>query len=231
MFNIRQTVQDYMSVVLTHECNRSCSFCIDKYRGNNEYITMKNVEKAILVGKENGIKDILLIGGEPTLHPNVVEISKKFKEASFRTIMTTNYGFPEVVKQLDGIIDCFNISFYNQKDLPKQSDFISDLTIHALIYKNRLDSKEKIDSFIDTYSSHAHLKFSTLFVGNDWAKKNQVGGFLDGMKLETVVLFDEILGHIYRDAIIKRYDRIINDNARQSIKFHVDGEYSCSWER
>lgn len=198
MFDISQSVSDYMSVVLTHECNRSCAFCIDSYRGRNEYISMENVDKAIQVGLENNIKDILLIGGEPTLHPDVVEIARKFKKSGFRVIMTTNYDYPSVVKELDGIVDCFNISYYNQKELPRQEDFVSDITIHALIYKRRLDSKEKIDEFIDKYESYGHLKFSTLSPGNEFSERNQVGDFLDLMQLKEVVLFNEILGNLYR---------------------------------
>lgn len=231
MFDIKQSVADYMSVVVTHECNMACSFCIDQYRGRNEYISSQSVESAITLGKLRGIRDILLIGGEPTLHPEIVNIARRFKAEGFRVIMTTNYTRPDVVRSLDGIVDCFNISFYDQPDLPTQLSFESDLTFHALIYKGRLDSMDAIDSFIDKYQHDANLKFSTLFPGNPWAKRNQVGGFLDDAKLETVVLFDEIIGNLYRGAVIKRYDRIINDNARQSIKFHVDGSHGYTWDR
>lgn len=231
MFDINQSTADYMSVVVTHECNMSCSFCIDQYRGRKEYISWDSVNSAISLGKLHGIRDILLIGGEPTLHPEIVGITQRFKDFGFRVIMTTNYTRPCVVSRLDGIVDCFNISFYDQSDLPMQADFKSDLTIHALIYKNRLDSVDAIDAFIDKYQHHAHLKFSTLYPGNPWAKKKQVGGFLDDANLETVVLFDEIIGNLYRGAVIKRYDRIINDRAKQSIKFHVDGSHGYTWDR
>jgi len=231
MFDVKQKVENYMSVVLTHDCNKSCPFCIDDYRNSGEYISMEYVDKAIKVALDNNISDILLIGGEPTLHPKVVEIAEKFSECSFKTIMTTNYTKPEVIKQLDGIVDCFNISFYNQANLPKQSDFSSDITLHALIHKHQLNTVEKIDAFIEQYKDCGHIKFSTLFPGTAWAKNNQIGEFLDNIDCEWVVLFNELLGQVYKDSIIKRYDRIINNKAKQSIKFHVDGTYSFSWDR
>lgn len=83
MFDITQKTSDYMSIVLTHECNKKCLFCIDEYRGNKEFISLENIDKALFFAKKSGIKDILLIGGEPTLHPNILEIAKIIKAHGF----------------------------------------------------------------------------------------------------------------------------------------------------
>ncbi|MEK7574154.1 MAG: radical SAM protein [Patescibacteria group bacterium] len=231
MFDGKIKTTEYASLVVTHECNKSCPFCIDRYRGRREYITIPIVESSLKIAKEAGIKDILIVGGEPTLHPNIVKIAKTVKRFGFRVILTTNYSNPDAIRRLDGIVDCFNISFYDQKDLPRQSSFISDMTIATLIYKSQLETKEKLDRFIDKYSGIAHLKFSTLSICNKFTKENQAVGYLDELKARKIVLFDEIEGLIYRDCIIKRYDRPINPAAYQSIKIHVDGEISHSWDR
>jgi hypothetical protein len=232
MFDIKQTTADYMSLVLTHECNKKCPFCIDRYRGRLEYISREHVIAACEHGVKHGIKDVLLIGGEPTLHPNVVEIAQLVKSYGFRVIMTTNYTMPDVVKALDGIVDCFNISFYHQPSLPLQANFNSDLTLHTLIHTRQLETKEKLDAFIEKHRGVGHIKFSTLSPCNQWATDHQLsGGYLDALPCEWVVLFNEILGQIYNGATIKRYDRVINKIAHQSFKCHVDGEISDTWER
>ncbi|MGN0929429.1 MAG: radical SAM protein [Alphaproteobacteria bacterium] len=231
MFNVNTKTSDYMSIVLTHECNKQCPYCIDKYRGRKEYITLDNIKKAITFAKKHNIKDILLVGGEPTLHPQVVEIAKMVKEAEFNTILTTNYTRPDVVKDLDKYVNSFNISFYNQKELPKQKDFKADLTLSTLLYKGGIDSKEKLDAFIEKYKDNFILKFSTLTVCNDWTSEHQKVDFLDSLNAKRIVLFNEIEGLIYKDYVIKRYDRIINLSAEQSFKCHVDGNISNSWER
>ena len=231
MFLVSQTTHDYMSLVLTHECNKKCPFCIDTYRGSGEIISIENVHNAINFANKHKIKDILLIGGEPTLHPCVEIIASMIKNAGFRIIMTTNYTKPDIVKSLDGIVDCFNISFYNQKSIPRQSDFKSDITLHTLIHNNQLQNKEKLDNFINKYSENLNLKFSTLSICNNWTRKHQRVDYLDDLDCEWVVLFNEMLGQIYRGAIIKRYDRIINKKAHQSFKAHVDGFITQSWDR
>ncbi len=230
MFDIKTTTSDYMSIVLTHECNKRCVFCIDQYRGQDEYISLKSVESALTFAKGNGIKDILLVGGEPTLHPQVVSIAKMVKDAGFNVILTTNYTNPKVFKELDQYVDSFNISWYHQNNLPKQEDFTADITLSALIFRKQLDSKEKLDRFIDEHSDLT-LQFSMLFAHDEWTKSHQDVPFLNDLPGERVVLFDEIEGIIYRGYVIKRYDRLLNESAKQSYKCHVDGTISTSWNR
>lgn len=231
MFNINTATSDYMSLIVTHECNKKCPFCIDKYRGNKEYISMGNVYRAMRFAFSSKIKDILIVGGEPTLHPKILEITRIVKSYGFNVILTTNYSKPEIVKSLDKYIDSFNISFYNQTELPNQDLFTADVTLSALITKKTLHTKEKLDSFIDKYRHRYNLKFSTITVCNKWTKENQIVNYLDDISEKDVVLFNEIRGTFYRGFIIKRYDRIINKNAWQSFRCHVDGEISKSWNR
>lgn len=231
MFSVSQETKKYMSIVVTHECNKNCPFCIDKYKGSGEFITIETVENILKIAKTNGIEDILVIGGEPTLHPEIIKICKLIKTYDFRLIMTTNYSRAEVVKKLDGIVDCFNISYYRQELLPRQLNMKSDITIHALIHKKQLMNKCELDLFINRYSDYGHLKFSTLTVCNEWTKYNQISYYLDDLDCEWVVLFNEMIGQIYRGCVVKRYDKILNKRAHQSLKAHVNGEISFSWNR
>jgi organic radical activating enzyme len=231
MFRIDTDTRKYASLVVTHECNRHCPFCIDAYRGNAEYISIPLVKKACEVFHERGIVDVLIVGGEPTIHPDIVNICKAIRAEGFNTILTTNFSNPQAFYQLDGIVDCFNVSWYGQKEIPHQHNVLSDLTISALIHKEQLRTKLGLDTFIDAYGQGAHLKFSTLAICNDFTRENQNVEYLDRLDCEKVILFDEIEGQIYRDCIIKRYDRVVNHNAHQSLKFHVDGEVSNSWVR
>ncbi len=231
MFDISQNVNDYLNLIVTHECNKKCPFCVDQYRGENLMVSLEHVKKSLDLAKDKNIKDVLLIGGEPTLHPHIIEIAKLTKSYGFRVIMTTNYSKPDVVKALDGIVDCFNISYYSQPVLPHQKDFVSDITIHTIIHRKQLNTKVKLDNFINKYNDYGHLKFSTLTDCNDWTSKMHLVEYLNDLEGKRVVLFNEIEGLIYRGKVIKRHDVIVNETAGQSIKVHVTGEISHSWER
>lgn len=199
------------------------------FRDKIGMIALETVKASLSYAKEKNIKDVLIVGGEPTLHPEIISIANLVKDFGFRAILTTNYTKPETVKKLDGIIDCFNISFYCQQNLPKQSEYKSDLTLHALIHKKQLSSQEKLDNFIDSHRENGHLKFSTLVACNTWAAEHQNVEYLDSLDCEWVVLFNELLGQLYRGAVIKRYDRIINNKAHQSFKIHPDGQIVPYW--
>lgn len=231
MFNGKTKTTEYGTIIVTHVCNMNCNFCCDKYRGQREYISLADVEIACQVAKEHDLKEILIVGGEPTMHPKLFEICKLIKSYGFKLILTTNYTKPHVIDGLDGIVDSFNISFYNQKKLPMQKDFKSDITITALIHKQHLSNRYELHDFIYKYKKHGHLKFSTLTVVNEWSRKMQSVPYLDTLGAKKIKLFDEIEGLKYMGCIIKRYDKVINDNAHQSLKFHVDGEISNSWDR
>lgn len=231
MFDIKTKTADYMNIILTHECNKKCAFCIDEYVGEKGFVSVEQVARSLDFAKSQNIRDILLIGGEPTLHPDIVEIATLTKSYGFNVIMTTNYTNPDVVKKLDGIVDSINISFYSQPKLPVQRDFISDLTYSVIIHRKQLNTKEKLDEFIDKHQDNAHLKFSTLTICNEWTRKMQIVPYLDELPVENVKLFDEINGQLYRGHIIKRHDQVFNDSAEQSYKAHVNGLINKSWLR
>jgi hypothetical protein len=186
-----------------------------------------------------GEKSILLLGGEPTLHPEIVEFAKTIREAGFRAIMTTNYSRPDVVASLDGILDGINISYYRQRELPHKDVFDTPLTLNALIYKGRLDTKEKIDAFFDKYDPQFDdIRLSTVVACNEWSRKVQsreaIGGVLDSLEpAEEVTVFDECVAQIYRGHYINRYDRPLPNRQMDDgfRKVQVDGEVTEGWER
>lgn len=229
MFRTNTQTSEYISVVVTHECNRNCPFCVDAYRGRKEFISRENVWKAVSEADRLKVRDVLLVGGEPTLHPDIVWIAKQFHDNGFHVILTTNYSVPPVVKALDEFVDSINVSWYGQKTLPNQKDFSADITLSALVFKGQLDSKGKIDEFIDEHRP-MQMKFSTLTACNDFCKRVQSVPYLDELEGRRFILFDEILGQMYRNYIIKRYDRLLRPDARQSIKFHVDGTVNDHWD-
>lgn len=231
MFDIKTSTADYANLILTHNCNKNCAFCVDDKRGELGDMTAETVAKAIRHATENKIKEILLIGGEPTLHPQVIAIAKDLRSRGFVTVLTTNYTKPDIVQQLDGIVDNFNISYYGQKDLEALKDFKSDATIHALVHDKQLETKEKLDAFIGKYQGYGHLKFSTLAPANKFCIENSKNlDYLKDLGATPVVLFEEIEGLLYRGTIIKLHHvPRINENARQSWKYHVNGTISRTW--
>lgn len=231
MFDIKTKTSDYMSIVLTHECTRSCPFCIDKYRGCGLLISDSNFIKGLDFAKKHIIKDILLTGGEPTLHPKVIQYARLVKEYGFRLIFTSNADRPETLYALDRYVDCFNFSHYNQ-EMPDSTRFHhADLTISKLLFKGGIDTKKKLDSFIEKYKKDFYLKFSTMTPITIWADNNNTN-FVNRLKGEHITIFGEVPALIYNGCIIKRYDCTTDafTPVSQSYKCLANGEISKTWE-
>lgn len=232
MYKLETKDTDYMTIVLTHKCRRACPFCTDKYRGREEYITIQNVEKALKFAIENRFKDIILTGGEPTEHPNVVKIAKKIKEYGFNLILTTNYDNPSVMKELDGIVDSFNVSYYGQTELPNQLDYKSDITLSTIIWQERFSTMSDLDKFIDKYEKRYYLKFSTLNFANDWCVQRKNVDYLDDLPNSKFVrAFEFHVAQIYRGHVILRCDRPAIKNNVKAWKMFPDGEITNVWTR
>lgn len=231
MFSVSTSVDDYISIVLTNECNRACRFCIDSYRGEQGMMTTDSFDRALAVVRRKKIRDVLLVGGEPTLHPRLREWAGMLRDLGVNVIVTTNFDNLDAVYALDGPASSINLSYYGQKKLPDPSRFHStDLTLSTLIHRTGfIRDLNGLDSFIDRYGDSYTLKFSTLAQINSFTRKNGVADWLDDIDGEKVVLFNEIEGIIHRGCIIKRYDRVVNENADQSIKVHRNGHVNRTW--
>lgn len=232
MYDIKTKDTDYFIIVTTHECSRKCQFCIDKYRGLNEYISLENVEIALDFAEKLKVKDIFLTGGEPTMHPDIVEIAKRVKRRNFNLVMTTNYDNPHIMKELDGIVDSFNVSYYNQQVLPDQKDYKSDITLSTIIWKERFPTQKDVDDFIDKFEKKYYLKFSTLNSANEWCIERKYVDYLDNLpNSEYVRAFEFYPAQIYRGHIIMRADLPHIENNVRPWKMFPNGEISSSWTR
>jgi sulfatase maturation enzyme AslB (radical SAM superfamily) len=84
----------YLDVVLGDACNAGCSFCVAclKHKSTNLKIDANFKEKLRFAIKEMGVKEILLLGGEPTIYNTLfdaIHIAKGYKELN-KICVTTN---------------------------------------------------------------------------------------------------------------------------------------------
>ena len=110
--------QAYMSVVLTNKCNRNCFYCINS---QTDKAIELNIDKAFpkikLCVEKYGIKEIVILGGEPLLHPRLLDFIKMLKTLGLRKIgLTTNGDFLNqgmIIDLANSGIDFINIFIDN----------------------------------------------------------------------------------------------------------------------
>lgn len=85
-----------LRVSLTDKCNLRCTYCMPEegvdWISKAKHLTIDELRRVITLLCEDGINEIRLTGGEPLLHPEVVEIVKMLNELPTKPeiSMTTN---------------------------------------------------------------------------------------------------------------------------------------------
>ena len=98
-------------LVITSKCNNNCSFCY--YKKRSEEMSLETIKKYIILLNKIKPKKIILIGGEPTLHPNFVDIVQLLYQNNFKiSVVSNGYGFSnlKIVKKVIDKIKNISIS-------------------------------------------------------------------------------------------------------------------------
>ena len=156
------------------------------------------------------------------------------KESGYFLKIFTNYDFPEVVKQLDGIVDITRISYYGPMQLPNQKDFKSKITLKIMLTKETFPTLQDLIDFINKHRSDFYdIKIHTLMQNNDYSINAQVD-YLDFLTKHYPLKRNE-KGDYYHDFMgfqIEREDlsNIDYDIEQRIYKAHMDGTISHYFE-
>ncbi len=108
---------DWLEINLLSECNGSCSWCIEK----DGYHPLKHVGWSTIVSKAIGFgaKNVILLGGEPTLYKDIKLIINNLSLSNINVWMTTNGSLltPVFIKNNLRGITGINISIHHHNML------------------------------------------------------------------------------------------------------------------
>ncbi len=98
-----------MNLIITNTCNRACPYCFARSRVNlsdtqagpmTQHISLDNFEKYLRFLEKSRIPMLKLLGGEPTLHPEFLEIVSRAHQHGFETLVFTNGLWPRGVQDV-----------------------------------------------------------------------------------------------------------------------------------
>lgn len=187
----------YLSIVVTNKCQCNCAYCInsetdrpldlpcDKALGNIRY----------LVEKYN-IKEAILLGGEPLLHPNILGfISTLRLDTGLNMVRLTTNGIrlkdneafiKELVREDIGI-QGINISFHNEdfitlKDLRRIYNTIKyynpaiKVRVNANIWRGNLDTINSLTDHIRKISFVDEIRISNIIPKDSFSVNTKNNG-------------------------------------------------------
>ncbi|MDF2880215.1 MAG: moaA [Clostridiaceae bacterium] len=132
----------YLDIVLNDYCNAQCKFCISQLVHKKEICNINKHKQKIKYAIEHmGVKEVLLVGGEPTIYDGLFEIIEYLKQFNLNKICITTNGHRM------------------SKDMDYCKKLMSSGITHMNISVMSLDEdKQKYVSGSNTYLSLEHLK-------------------------------------------------------------------------
>lgn len=194
----------YLDIVLHDSCNARCKFCIGDLIDKRLILDKAKAKESIIKAKEEfGVKEVLLLGGEPTLAKDLFEYVAMCKEIGFNKIcMTTNAirmskdkAFANQV--LSSGITHLNISYMSfdkerQAYITGQNHYVSEddlayfyehkqgiIRINNNVFKGNNDQAYKMLEFYNRVERYASsVKFSPLILTDNFSVVNEVNQFV-----------------------------------------------------
>jgi molybdenum cofactor biosynthesis enzyme MoaA len=81
-------------VIINYKCNFNCKYCYAKKQNQHfEDMSLEDYRKLLSWFRKQNIKRFLLIGGEPTIHPNIKEFISLALKNKFEICLCTNALF------------------------------------------------------------------------------------------------------------------------------------------
>ena len=109
----------YLSIVATNKCQRNCFYCINSHTDKTLELpidkAIKNIKRAV---EKYHIREAVILGGEPLMHSDILELCHRVKRAGIRKLFLTTNGIKLSNNDLliDGLSDYLagiNISYHN----------------------------------------------------------------------------------------------------------------------
>lgn len=177
-------------VRLAH-CNLACDWCDTEFAGYIE-MGLKSILQRV---KSYGLDNVLITGGEPTVHDGFDELVAGLKQQGYRVFLETN-GLKPLSQQVEELIDYVAVSpkacyanLYEKKDVIEFADevrvvvdgdvlefceFIEEKIVAARYYLSPC-FKDGEFNFLETITTMGELNERTL--GQKWALSIQAHKF------------------------------------------------------
>lgn len=84
--------KDEVFLTLTRTCNNNCIFCIDLPFHTGALMKSDKIYQEIIKGANEGKENLLLSGGEPTLHPDFISFVQFGKSVGYKNITAITNG-------------------------------------------------------------------------------------------------------------------------------------------
>lgn len=127
--------QDWVEVMLTHKCNGSCTWCVDKEGFHPKHRASWRCLAEVL--EKLNRKNIILLGGEPTLYKDLDILVRRLVNSGFNVYITTNGSRMTLLSKTVYGLAGINISIHHY--LPHRNKAITGIGHGLNVLKANID--------------------------------------------------------------------------------------------
>jgi len=153
-------------MIITGLCNNNCRFCFSKENLKIGHLSVNKIKKILDQGLSEGCEGLIISGGEPTIHPEFIEVIYLAKKRGYKYIeVITNgrmFSYPSFFKKVkDAGLDAITFSVHGHNAV--LHDFITRVkgsynqVIKAVKFASRLHIPIKINVVVNKKNIN-HLK-------------------------------------------------------------------------
>jgi MoaA/NifB/PqqE/SkfB family radical SAM enzyme len=222
----------YLSIVVTNKCNKNCFYCINSETDQNLELdidkALKNIKEFVQKYK---IREAVLLGGEPTLHPQLFEFIEGLKDTGLERFGITTNGVKLLSEEFceklaNSGVSWINISTNNEPYLIyrsiKETNSAVKVRLNTNIYKNNYDTLNSLISLISRRQGEccdemriSNLIFKDGFSVNSKNNEESTKHILSDKEYEF--LFDSLVDYYMNSG----YSIIENPKALGFVKYYL----------
>ncbi len=218
----KSSFPELVDLKITDHCDYGCKFCYQSSTKEGIHGSTDNIEKAIRMLAKSGTMEIAIGGGEPTSHPNLLNILKDIRSFNMAACFTTkNFNlhestdFEEILKVANSIaFSCNSIAEIKKVEIIKNTIAISHVYPSPKICVQMIPellSDENFDKALKYISDEMYDTPVTLLGYKDF-------GFGEGYKPKNRFASSEWI------KIIKKY------SDEKGIQFGIDSVLVSKWK-
>ena len=157
------------NVVVNTRCNLSCKYCFAKeILSNDDFISLDNINYIVDFLKYSEKKVVSIMGGEPTLHPQIIPIIEKFRSEGFTMSLKSNGLWGSKVKEYLSTLaenELFILLNLNPPSTytPKENEILNDNLHHVrnqkLVLSINIDRTDFEYDYILKYAIKTNAKY------------------------------------------------------------------------
>lgn len=189
--------KDQLRLLITDSCNLSCTYCHNEGQfGNGHFMPLREVERLAIWLRDQQIyvKSLVISGGEPTIHPDLIDIVESLRTSADAVSMVTN-GVRLNYSTIDDLVSAgmsyikFGIDAVDGMEMTKGPlQRLPKLDPRATVLANALYARDVMPgSHLNTVISSYNIKKLRAIIA--WCDENLIGAkFLELIEVRPEII-------------------------------------------